>query len=169
MPLLFDTGGCAITETVKAMDWKRYNIKDFDEEPIAVLINLVSVHVPYTSAGKQAISLEEDVMSEIKFALMEASREVQKYISGKKKAHEIATKRKVISRYITQLSSDLAKLTGEKQEALQNQLEKMVEERYSRQEKQTTLETEEEQGTEEETEKTEQNGGKDEEEYREEA
>jgi DNA topoisomerase-6 subunit B len=130
VPLLFDAGGCAITETIKAMDWKRYDLKNFDEEPVAVLVNLISVHVPYTSAGKQAISNEEDVMEEIKFALMEASRSVQKYLSGKRRAHEIATKKKVIGRYIQQISSDLSSLSGEKRDAIEKQLSKIVEEKY---------------------------------------
>jgi DNA topoisomerase-6 subunit B len=130
VPLLFDAGGCAITETVKSIDWKRYNIKNFDEEPIAVLVNVVSVHVPYTSAGKQALATEEDLMAEIKFALMEASRGIQKFISGRKKANEIATKKKVVSRYIEQLSSDLASLTGQKEERLSKELTKIIEDKY---------------------------------------
>lgn len=130
VPLLFDSGGCGITETVKNMDWKRYGIKNFDEEPIAVLINVVSVHVPYTSAGKQAISNEEDLSSEIKFALMEASRGVQKFISGRKKENELANKKKVVSRYIEQLSFDLAMLSGEKAETIAKELQNIVENRY---------------------------------------
>ncbi|HSB46631.1 MAG TPA: DNA topoisomerase VI subunit B [Candidatus Bilamarchaeum sp.] len=130
VPLLFDSGGCAITETVKTMDWKRYDVKNFEEEPIAILVNLISVHVPYTSAGKQAISNEEDVMDEIKFALMEASRGVQKYLSGKRRADEIATKRKVIGRYIQQISSDLSSLSGEKRDVIEKQLAKIVEDKY---------------------------------------
>ncbi len=130
VPLLFDSGGCAITETVKSMDWKRYNIRNFDEEPVAVLVNVVSVHVPYTSAGKQAISNEEDLSNEIKFALMEAARGVQKFISGKKKANEIATKKKVVSRYIEQLSNDLASLSGEDYKKLAKELADIVEDKY---------------------------------------
>ncbi|MFH0737696.1 MAG: DNA topoisomerase VI subunit B [Candidatus Micrarchaeota archaeon] len=132
VPLLFDSGGCAISETIKTMDWKRYDVKNFEEEPIAVLVNLVSVHVPYTSAGKQAISQEEDVMDEIKFALMEASRGVQKYLSGKRKAHEIANKKKVVSRYIQQLSGDLSSLSGEKRAEIEKALTKIIEEKYAR-------------------------------------
>ncbi|MFH1394153.1 MAG: DNA topoisomerase VI subunit B [Candidatus Micrarchaeota archaeon] len=130
VPLLFDTGGCAITETVKGMDWKRYNLKNFEEEPVAVLVNLVSVHVPFTSAGKQAISHEEDVMDEIKFALMEASRGIQRYLSGKRKANEIASKKKVVSRYVKQISSDLAILTGGKKSEIEKKLTEIINEKY---------------------------------------
>ncbi len=130
VPLLFDTGGCAITETVKNLDWKRYNLKNFDEEPVAVLINLVSVHVPFTSAGKQAISHEEEVMDEIRFALMEASRGIQRYLSGKRKAKEIANKKKVVSRYVKQISSDLSNLAGADESEIESKLNEIIEDKY---------------------------------------
>ncbi len=130
VPLLFDGGGCGITETVKNIDWSRYNLKKFDDEPVVVLVNLVSVHVPYTSAGKQAISNEEDIANEIRYAVMEAARGVQRYISGKKKAHEIATKRKLVSRYVKQLSSDLGALSGTSSERIEKKLERIIEEKF---------------------------------------
>ena len=130
VPLMFDTSGCAITETLKNVEWKRYGITDFEEEPIAVLVNLVSVHVPYTSAGKKAISPEEDVMNEIKFAVMEAARGVQRYLSGKRRAIETANKRKLVMKYIDQLSSDLGYLSGKKAEDIKKKLERIIEEKY---------------------------------------
>ncbi len=130
VPMLFDISGCAITEVVKNIDWKRYSLKDFDESPIVVLVNFVSVYVPYTSAGKLAIAPEEDIENEIRFAIMEASRGIQKYISGRKKASEIATKKKVISRYVPQLSSDLASLTGKEQEKIEKKLMDIIERKY---------------------------------------
>ena len=130
VPLLFDSGGCAITETVKSIDWRRYNLKKFDEEPIVVLINLVSVHVPYTSAGKQAISKEEEIISEMKAAVMESARGIQRYLSGKRKAHEIATKKKVLSRYVHELVHDLSLLTGKSPDRLEKKLIELIEGRY---------------------------------------
>ena len=131
-PLLFDAGGCAITQTAKSVEWKRYEIKNFDEEPVAILVNLASVHVPYTSAGKQSVSSEDDIVEEIKNAMMEAGRQVQKHLSGKRREKEKSTKRKVILKYVGQISGDLAELSGEleKKEALQSGLEKMIDERY---------------------------------------
>jgi len=131
VPLLFDSSGCAITDAVKNIDWKRYDIKNFDEEPVVVLINLVSVYVPYTSAGKQAISSEEDVIDEIKNAVMEAARGVQRYLSGRRRVHELENKRKVVTRYVTQLSNDVSDLAGTKEkEKIKVQLMKIIEEKY---------------------------------------
>src|SRR3989344_822257 len=131
VPLLFDAGGCAITETVKSIDWNRYKLKNFEEEPIVVLVNFVSVHVPYTGAGKQAIAHEEDISDEIKNAVMEAARNIQRYISGKRHVHEMEGKKKAIERYIEQLSGDLSDLAGvKKKEEIKKKLLKIVEEKY---------------------------------------
>ena len=91
-------------------------------------------------------------MAEIKYALMEASRGVQRYLSGKRKAHEIATKRKVISRYVKQLASDLSSLSGKKPEKIEKQLAVIIEKKYgeieSREEKEKLVLPEEEGGEE---------------------
>jgi len=130
-PLLFDAGACAITESVKEIDWKRYDLKNFEEEPIVVLVNISSVHIPYVGAGKQSISSEDDVKSEIKFAIMEAARDIQRYISGKRKKHESETKKKVIGRYAHQLSKDLTELAENKDSKnIEKRLNDMIENKY---------------------------------------
>jgi DNA topoisomerase-6 subunit B len=131
VPLLFDAGGCAITEAVKAIDWSRYGLKEFEEEPVIVLVNLVSVHVPYTGAGKQAISHEEDIFDEIKNAVMEVARQVQHYISGKIREHEREGKKKVILRYVPQLASDLSYLNGSLDaKTIEDKLVNIIEKKY---------------------------------------
>ncbi|MFH1470977.1 MAG: DNA topoisomerase VI subunit B [Candidatus Micrarchaeota archaeon] len=144
-PLLFDGGGCATTEAVKTIDWKRYDIRDFDSEPLTVFINFVSVYVPYTGAGKQAISLEEEIIAEIRFAVMEVARDLERYVHGKFRAHERANKMKAIMRYVKQLSNDLPELAGEgKPGELEAKLVKLIETKYM----QETAEAEETSGTE---------------------
>ncbi len=131
VPLLFDTSGCAITKVVKEIEWKRYSLKEFEEEPIVVLVNLISVHVPYTGAGKQAISEEDEVIYEIKNAIMDAARGIQKYLSGRRRANEIATKRKLIFKYLPQLASDLSILSKKKKEEIEKKLQAIIDKKYS--------------------------------------
>ena len=131
-PLLFDSGGCAITQTAKNMDWKRYEIKKFEEDPVAILVNVASVHIPYTSAGKQSIASEDDIVEEIKNAMMEAGRQVQKHLSGKRREREKSTKKKAIMRYVGQISADMAELANQKdaKAEIKGDLEKMISERF---------------------------------------
>jgi len=134
VPLLFDSSGCAISEAAKEVDWKRYNIKNFEEEPITLFINLASVYVPYTSAGKQAISNEEDVFAEIKYAVMDAARDLQRYLSGITRERDRKERRKAILRYVGQFSKDVVDLAGEGKAAeLEKKLVNLIETKYSSQ------------------------------------
>jgi DNA topoisomerase-6 subunit B len=132
VPLPFDASGCGITEAVKNMDWKRYDVKNFEEEPIVVLVNLISVYVPYTGAGKQAIAAEEDIVAEIRFAVMEAARGVQRFLSGRRREHEMENKRKVVTRYVEQLAGDVCDLAGtvKDKKKVKDALNKIIEEKY---------------------------------------
>jgi len=133
-PLLFDNSGCAITEAVREIDWKRYGLKNFEEEPLSVLVNLSSVYVPYTSAGKQAISSEEEILQEIKNAIMEAARDLQRYLSGKTRERDRVERKKAILRYVSQLSRDLADLAGAgKPQEIEKMLVHLIESKYSSQ------------------------------------
>jgi DNA topoisomerase VI subunit B len=133
-PLLFDNSGCAIMEAVKAIDWKRYKLKNFEEEPLSVFVNISSVYVPYTSAGKQAISNDEEIVQEIKNAIMEAARDLQAYLSGIRRDHDRKERRKAILRYVSQLSHDLPDLAGKgKPSDIEKKLITLIETKYSTQ------------------------------------
>jgi len=133
-PLLFDNSGCAISEAVKEIDWKHYKLKNFEEEPISIFVNISSVYVPYTSAGKQAISNEDEITQEIKNAIMEAARDLQRYLSGINREKERGERKKAILRYVTQLSKDLPELAGKgKPTELEKKLVHLIETKYSSQ------------------------------------
>jgi len=126
-PLLFDAGGCAITKTAESVDWKRYGVNNFDTSPITVLVNLISVHIPYTSAGKSAVSDDTDIVAEIKLALMDVSRKVGIYIIEKKREEEKKEKKKVFAKYAPYVVDALVHTTGEKnKELLLKNLSNMV-------------------------------------------
>ena len=125
-PLLFDQGNCAITKAVQSVDWKRYDIKDIDNAPVTVFVNFSSAHIPYTGAGKQAIADEEEVLEEIRLALMQTGRHAGRYIAGKRKEAEKLLKRELFFKYIPEIAKALNELTKEKEENLIKKLEKMV-------------------------------------------
>lgn len=129
-PLIFDASACAITEVVKNIDWGRYGIKDFENEPLTVFVNFSSVYVPYISAGKQAIANDEGIMSEIKNAVFEVARQVERHISGKIRERERETRKQIFIKYMSQLSSDIAELSGTKKELIEKKLSEIVEGKY---------------------------------------
>ena len=137
VPLLFDGSICAITQAVKSIAWQRYGIKDFENSPIVVFVNLSSVYVPYQSTGKQAIVEEEEIVNEIKLALMDIARKLQVFLHKKSYAHEAESKKKTLLKYIAQLSQDLGYLTKEDPQKIEEKIRSIIEKRY----KQTTMDS----------------------------
>ncbi|MEM3227545.1 MAG: DNA topoisomerase VI subunit B [Candidatus Micrarchaeaceae archaeon] len=129
VPLLFDSGSCAITEAVKELDWRRYKI-DIDSQPISVLVNVSSIYIPYSGVGKEAIAQEDEIIDEIKLGVMEAARGVQRYISEKISANIDKNKYRTIMRYANQLAKDLSGLTGIEEAKIKSDLEKLVIKHY---------------------------------------
>lgn len=126
VPLLFDAGGCAITQAVRSVDWKRYHISDFDNSPITVVVNFISPHVPYTSAGKQALAEDEDIMQELRFALMDAGRKLKSHLAGIRREQMKARRRNLFNKYIPEIARAVAKLSKASESDLKARLQKLV-------------------------------------------
>jgi DNA topoisomerase-6 subunit B len=131
VPLLFDTGSCAITDAVNGIDWKRYSISNFEEEPVSVLVNVSSVFIPYSGVGKQAIAQEEEIIEEIKLATMEAGRKLERYLSGERHRSVQESGYNTIMRYVSQLASDLEEITGKKKEDIESELKSLIDKRFT--------------------------------------
>ena len=130
VPLLFDSTNCAITAAVSSVDWKRYSVKSFDEEPISVMVNVSSVYVPYSGVGKQAVSQEEEIIEEIKLAVMDSARSLQKHLHGMRNRNLQESRYKMVMRYLNQLSEDLSELTGARKEDVNRSLNAIIKARY---------------------------------------
>ncbi|MEM3875668.1 MAG: DNA topoisomerase VI subunit B [Candidatus Micrarchaeaceae archaeon] len=131
VPLLFDAGNCAITSAVKTIEWKRYGL-DLETQPISIFVNVSSVYIPYEGVGKEAISKEEEIINEIRFALMESARGIQKYIKGKQQINYEVNKYKTIMRYSKQLAQDLSSITGKDLSDITLKINKLVEKHYKK-------------------------------------
>ncbi len=129
VPLLYDGGSCAITESVRNLQWKRYGL-DMETQPVSVCVNVSSVHIPYSGVGKEAIAQEEEIMFEIRLAIMDALRGVQRYVSGKKQASHEMSRYKLSMRYTSQLASDLGDMSGADKDKLEAELKELVEMHY---------------------------------------
>ncbi|MBU0586140.1 hypothetical protein KJ780_01370, partial [Candidatus Micrarchaeota archaeon] len=93
--------------------------------------NFTSVHVPYTGAGKQAISQDDEIVDEIRNAIQEAARAMQRYVNSVVREREKEGKKKAIVKYIKQLSQDLAALSNyPSSEELEKMLQSIVERKY---------------------------------------
>lgn len=130
-PLIFDQGGCAITEAVNSIDWKRYGIREGDKTPLTVFVNLVSTHIPYTSAGKQAVAQEEEIFSEVRNGIMDACRSLKSFLRGKRRKHERKKKMDTLQRYAPETAAALSGLLQKKSSsAIEKRLQKIIGKKY---------------------------------------
>ncbi len=129
-PLMFDRGGGVINEAVKSIDWRRYGV-DVERTPLTVFINVTSTHIPYTSAGKQAIAAEEEIYNELRYGIMEACRSLKRFLSSKRKAHRQKKRKKSLERYAAETSKAISKLTGGNEEKIEELFDKLIEKKYT--------------------------------------
>ena len=110
VPLTFDAGSCAITEALKSIDWKRYGLRDLDNTPLTLFVNIISTQVPYLSTGKQSVSPEPEIVHEIRQSTMKLARKLQKHLRAKKAAKEKEKRSKVFEDYVPIIIEEAAKL-----------------------------------------------------------
>ncbi len=111
-PLIFNQGGCALTSAAKDIDWRRYEV-DTESTPVTLFINIVSTHVPYTSAGKQSVAEETEVYEEVRQAIMQAARKLKSFLRQRKKKRERLKRANLFEKYLPIISQKAADLIGE--------------------------------------------------------
>jgi DNA topoisomerase-6 subunit B len=126
-PLLFDAGGCGLTKAAQSVDWKRYGIKDIDHSPVTIFVNLISTHIPYTGAGKQSVSDSEDIVNEIRQALMDVGRKFNRFHSHRRKLEEHTARKSKLLKYVTEITPPLAEIIGKKSGEISESWDKLVE------------------------------------------
>ena len=101
---------CAITEALKSIDWKRYGLKDMENTPLTLFVNIISTQVPYLSTGKQSVSPEPEIVHEIRQSTMKLARKLQKHLRAKRAAKEKEKRSKVFEEYVPVIIEEAAKL-----------------------------------------------------------
>lgn len=104
VPLVFQQSACAITKAVVNTKWKNYGLQQprgaLPIGPMVIFVHIASVWVPFTSESKEAIASYDEIMDELKRALMECGRKLGTHVrKGKKLANEFK-KRNYITMYI---------------------------------------------------------------------
>jgi len=104
VPLVFQQSACAISKAVIATNWKNYGMQQprgaLPIGPMVVFVHIASVWVPFTSESKEAIASYDEILEELRLALMESGRKLGVYVrKGRKLAGEFK-KRNYIETYI---------------------------------------------------------------------
>jgi len=118
VPLLFQRGACGITEAIVRTDWRNYLLSQpkgsLPVGPMALLVHVASVWVPFTSESKEAVAHYPDIVKEIQLAAQECGRKLATFIRKRKAADYQAQRRSIFELYIEEVAIAIGKITGRK-------------------------------------------------------
>ena len=117
VPLLFQQGGCAITNAVSNMDWRRYGLDQkggsgLPVGPMVVLVHVASTKIPFTSEAKEAIAEDPELDKEITLALQAAARHLRTHLSRKSRRAFASDKFAIIQKILPRLAEKTSHLVG---------------------------------------------------------
>ena len=90
VPLMYQQGGCLLTQAIMSVDWRQYGLeqsggKGIPKGPATILVHLASTNVQFTSEAKEAVASNDDVLQEIRKAMLEMGRNLRRHMKKKKK------------------------------------------------------------------------------------
>ncbi|UCE75462.1 MAG: DNA topoisomerase VI subunit B [Methanomassiliicoccales archaeon] len=117
VPLLYQQGGCACTQAVETVDWRRYGLeqrggKGIPYGPAIILVHVASTKIPFTSEAKEAVADIPEIREEIERALRACARRLQIHI--KKKVRKKKTKEKfdIVQTLLPKIAEKSANIVG---------------------------------------------------------
>ena len=88
VPLQYQPKACAISESVYQTNWRNYEMQQpkgsLPVAPLAIVVHLASVWVPFTSEAKEAVAHYDELLEEMKLALQECGRKLAAHVRARK-------------------------------------------------------------------------------------
>ncbi len=133
-PLIYQQAACATSHAVITTAWRNYGIQQaksaFPSGPLAIVVHIASVWVPFTSESKESIAHYPEIIKEIKLALQECGRELGRFIKRGARERDEAKKRSYIEQYIPHIGialRDILSFSEREQRNVVNKLKTTLE------------------------------------------
>jgi DNA topoisomerase-6 subunit B len=131
VPLLFQKGACGTTDAIVKTDWRNYLLSQprgaLPVGPMALLVHIASVWVPFTSEAKEAVAHYPEIIREIQLAAQECGRKLAAHIRKKKHLDYQAQRRSIFELYIEEVATAIGKITGRSRDAIRRDFMRIAE------------------------------------------
>lgn len=96
VPLQFDKSGCAITWAIESVNWKAYGLQQpkgsLPLGPYVFAVSVVSPFIKFKNASKETIDASEELVEEIRRALIQAGQKLSRHIKREVKEADLERK-----------------------------------------------------------------------------
>ncbi|MNJ96806.1 DNA topoisomerase VI subunit B [compost metagenome] len=114
VPLQFDKSGCAITWAIESVNWKTYGLQQPKDSlplgPYIFAVSIVSPFIKFKNASKETIDASEELVAEIRLALIQAGQKLSRHIKKEVKEADLERKLAHIEQFGPILVEGLARL-----------------------------------------------------------
>ena len=114
VPLLYQQSSCAITKSVIQTNWRAYGLHQpkgaLPIAPMAILVHVASVWVPYTSESEEAIEPYPELIREIKLGLQLCARRLAHYLQHELSLQHEYDRRSHIEKYLPHIGLALQEI-----------------------------------------------------------
>ncbi|MBN1588066.1 MAG: DNA topoisomerase VI subunit B, partial [Pirellulales bacterium] len=126
VPLQFQAGGCAITQTVMATNWRSYGLSQsrgsMPRGPATIMVHMASVWVPFTSESKEAVASYPEIQKELRLALQAVGRKLGVYLRRRRRVKHEGDRRNTFLRYLGEVARATSQISRVDQKKLYDQL-----------------------------------------------
>jgi DNA topoisomerase VI, B subunit len=114
VPLLYQQGGCVITQAIESIKWKQYGLSQkgggLPTGPVVILVHVASTNIPFTSESKDAVANIPEIKAEIENAIKEVARKLSKYKNSINLLKKKSEKEIVITKILPKLAKNVANI-----------------------------------------------------------
>ena len=114
VPLIYQQASCAITKAVVQTNWRGYGLQQpkgaLPVAPMAIMVHVASVWVPYTSESQEAIEPYPEILKEIKLGLQQCGRELAYYLRRSARLNAEYDRRSYIETFLSHIGVALQEM-----------------------------------------------------------
>ncbi|MBL7716460.1 MAG: DNA topoisomerase VI subunit B [Bdellovibrionales bacterium] len=115
VPLQFDKSACAIVHAIQSVNWRAYGLgqpkESLPQGPYIIAVSVVSPFIRFKNASKETIDGSDELVEEIRRALIQSGQRLSKHIRKEVKANELEEKLRHIEQFCPILVAGLARIT----------------------------------------------------------
>ena len=126
VPLQFQGGACAITQTIMQTNWRSYGLNQARNQlprgPITIMVHMASVWVPFTSESKEAVASYPEIQKELRLALQSVGRKLGMFLRRRRKVKHEGERRNMFLRYLGEVAGAVSEIDGIEKQEIYDQL-----------------------------------------------